>query len=144
MRCVLRALVVLSTIFVLAPALAADAPGDCAATVVALAATGSTIPGGELMPPESQPLAPDGHSCVSGFSSSVGGGASHHGAGADCTAATADLRSQLRDYADAECAVESPYGTCTFRVIHTTACYDTKSGGKGISGYTDFSCWMPI
>lgn len=99
-----------------------------------------SLPSSEPFTPEPTPLAPYCHACISGFSSPV-----MTGSGPDCTSATADLRAQLSAYANAECAVESPYGRCELYVIHTTGCYDAQTS-KAIlrDGYTNFSCWMPI
>ncbi|MCB1055967.1 MAG: hypothetical protein KDD11_10715 [Acidobacteria bacterium] len=147
MRSPLRSALVLGLLVVVLPVLAfAQAATGCLpAPGSDLVSPSSPQPADAPFSPAPRPLNPECHACISGFTSSVGGGPSHTGSGADCAAATADLYAQLVAYADAECAVESVYGKCTFRVIHTSGCYDAVYvKAILIDGYTNFSCWMPI
>lgn len=77
--------------------------------------------------------------CEMGHTTSLGSGyPSHAGFGGNCTAAKANLRSQLELAAMSSCEFDA----CSVVVVHTSACYVTKTGTTGIDGYANYGCWI--
>lgn len=80
--------------------------------------------------------------CIGSYTTSPGGGAaSHWGKGTSCAAAQTDLTSQTRSVATGFCLGIDDYGTCSFTVVVTGACWWSSDYGLYVvDGYANFKC----